>query len=327
MTNQEATSYRLSISGLQEQLKYTQERIRELRERFPEDELVRISSIASLERMEEKLREDIDTELFLQSSADLQMVITGNPVIENKIDADFVGKLISGVQNLYYSVMQLSTGKTTDRSSIPEQLKESGRLYIEAFVPGSFGIWLSIEIEKEKPQMPLSDRCIVNSQEVLDSLFQALGSRRNDTTLFANSRIAKHYSEVMSIVSKSSAGIAFRRRTHPQDHFKINYRDAAEWIGWYQRMKEEAWEESIEGTLIGGDIEKAKFSIRHGEEVLDGGVSEKALATMKRIALGSRVKVRMRRTLITHEDNLKDPKYKDTIESFEGVPGDNLPLF
>ncbi len=44
---------------LQEQLEITQARIKELKERFPDDELVRISSIANLERMEERLKKEI----------------------------------------------------------------------------------------------------------------------------------------------------------------------------------------------------------------------------------------------------------------------------
>ena len=46
-------------SQLQEQLEITQARIKELNERFGDDELVRISSIASLERMEERLKKEI----------------------------------------------------------------------------------------------------------------------------------------------------------------------------------------------------------------------------------------------------------------------------
>ena len=44
---------------LQEQLEITQARIKELKERFPDDELVRISSIANLECMEERLKKEI----------------------------------------------------------------------------------------------------------------------------------------------------------------------------------------------------------------------------------------------------------------------------
>jgi len=44
---------------LQEQLEITQARIKELKERFPNDELVRISSIANLECMEERLKKEI----------------------------------------------------------------------------------------------------------------------------------------------------------------------------------------------------------------------------------------------------------------------------
>lgn len=45
---------------LQEQLEITQARIKELKERFPDDQLVRVSSIANLERMEEKIRKEIE---------------------------------------------------------------------------------------------------------------------------------------------------------------------------------------------------------------------------------------------------------------------------
>jgi len=44
---------------LQEQLEITQARIKELKERFPDDELVKISSIANLECMEERLMKEI----------------------------------------------------------------------------------------------------------------------------------------------------------------------------------------------------------------------------------------------------------------------------
>lgn len=47
-------------NGLHKQLEITQARLKELREEFGDDELVRISSIANLERMEERLKEEIE---------------------------------------------------------------------------------------------------------------------------------------------------------------------------------------------------------------------------------------------------------------------------
>lgn len=46
-------------SQLQEQLEITQARIKELKERFGDDELVKISSIGNLECTEERLKKEI----------------------------------------------------------------------------------------------------------------------------------------------------------------------------------------------------------------------------------------------------------------------------
>lgn len=47
-------------NGLHKQLEITQARLKELKEKFGDDELVRISSIANLERMEERLKKEIE---------------------------------------------------------------------------------------------------------------------------------------------------------------------------------------------------------------------------------------------------------------------------
>jgi len=47
-------------NGLHKQLEITQARLKELKEKFADDELVRISSIANLERMEERLKKEIE---------------------------------------------------------------------------------------------------------------------------------------------------------------------------------------------------------------------------------------------------------------------------
>lgn len=100
-----------------------------------------------------QMKHDLEQAVDVALRPELRVVIDGAPVTGHEIRVDALSRLLSSLQESISSVGQALTGKATEFSSLPLEIRDVTSLRLAAVFEGSFGAALRGPIDKQVEEM------------------------------------------------------------------------------------------------------------------------------------------------------------------------------
>lgn len=100
-----------------------------------------------------QMRTDLERAVDLALRPELEIVIEGAPVNGHEIRVDALSRLLFSLQESIASVGQALTGKATEFSSLPGDIREATSLRLAAVFAGSFGATMRGPVDKQVEEM------------------------------------------------------------------------------------------------------------------------------------------------------------------------------
>ena len=260
--------------------------------------------LASVLAHEKELQEELHAAELLESEADAELILAGDPVVDHMIQVNFLGVVLEKVQQLVNAIAQVVSNAPTSRAAVPRNIIAENRLMLAGVFQSSFGIRLRLPTRDELGQVfePAS-------AEVLDSLAELLAEQAptaKTVEIVSHARVKKHYSELLDATAKHNASIALRTRRRP---FGVRLdakqaRDRVEWMDLLQMTEEEL---HLTGVLVGGSIESSRFELKLNDEVYRGKVSDAARKQMEMVTFGAQIHATVKATTTLHEEGVIEP--------------------
>ena len=128
--------------------------------------------LASVLAHEKELQEELHAAELLESEADAELILAGDPVVDHMIQVNFLGVVLEKVQQLVNAIAQVVSNAPTSRAAVPRNIIAENRLMLAGVFQSSFGIRLRLPTRDELGQVfePAS-------AEVLDSLAELLAEQ------------------------------------------------------------------------------------------------------------------------------------------------------
>lgn len=275
------------------------------------------AGLASIQSHEGNLREELHAAELLESDADAELILDGDPVLDHAIQAHFFGVVLEKVQQLTNAIAQVAANAPTARASVPRNIIAENRLMVTGFFPSSFGIRLRMPTQEESGQAfdPAST-------DVLDSLVEILGEQEPNPTiskLLAHSRVKKHYSELLEATAKHNASIGLRTRHRPFG-VRLNSKQARDRVEWMDLLQTSEEDLPLDGILVGGSLDSSRFELKVGEYIYRGQASDAARQQMEAVKFGARITAQVRATTTTHEEGATAPTTSYVMTSLVIAP-------
>ncbi|MCX7011168.1 MAG: hypothetical protein NTW86_01140 [Candidatus Sumerlaeota bacterium] len=273
----------------------------------------------SILRHEAELQEELRAAELIESGANLEIGVEGEPVEGNAIHAAFLGRFLSTLQNLGNAVAQVLTSEPTSRSSVPRNIIAENRLAVlPGFLPGSFRFRFRLPTKEDLSQMfePASTT-------VLEAVGRMLEPGRTDSEtvrILTHSRVKSHYTRLLDLLAKQGASIDYRTRPNPYG-VKISTPQVRERIDWLDLLQAKEESSEFAGVLVGGSIESKHFELRVGEQVIRGEVSEGVIEQMRSLKWGDTVVARLKVTTFEHEEGVAPPSISYLAEDIHKADG------
>ena len=262
--------------------------------------------LESISLHQDSLREELRASEMLESGSAIELVLDGDPVSQHSIQASFLGSFLAKLQHLVNALSQAMTSTPTARAPLPRNIVAENRLMISAaFVPSSFGVRCSLPSREELGQL-YEPASLAVLDVVSELLSDELPSNDLDV-LISHARVKKHYFELLEILAKNGASLRVRTRNNPYGA-KLHTKQARERVEWLEFLQTTEEQVSFKGTLVGGNIDTARFELKVGDEAIQGRISDVAKSQLKRITLGAQVEAEVRVTTLAHEDGVFEPK-------------------
>ncbi|MDR1167251.1 MAG: hypothetical protein LBO66_15540 [Deltaproteobacteria bacterium] len=270
-----------------------------------EIDLATSMTMDSLALHEEDLREELAAAEFVATQCDMELVLDGPSVARHSVPVDLLSKFLDQVQKLRFAIAETASGSQRDRGRFANKLVEENRLMVECFAPSSFAIRLSYANTQ-------SSATLFETERPDDGLFMSLLSGETDSEELSgfsmSPRLRSYYQDFLSLVAEHEVTVGARTKKWPYwvKMSPQNARDRTRLINYALSPAEED-EVTIEGILVAGDTKNNSFGIVAGAMSYRGRVSESGVACLRRVALGSHVRVRLRVT--THREESGRPSY------------------
>ena len=262
--------------------------------------------LQSIHLHQDSLQRELRAAEMLESGADVELVLDGDPVIQHSVQAVFLGKFLAKIQQLVNATAQAITSVPTARAPVPRNIVAENRLMVTAsFVPSSFGVRCNLPTKESLGQLYELD-----SQTVLETVSELLTDdlpSEDLASLVSHARVKKHYFELLDMLAKDGANIQVRTRRNPYG-CKLHAKKARERVEWLELMSAEEERIVLQGVLVGGNIETGRFELKVGEETISGRGTDAAKNELRRITFGAQVRAEVRATTMTHEDGAFEPK-------------------
>ncbi len=263
---------------------------------------------------EQELLEELRAAELLESNNAAELVFGGDPVRDHTIHAAFLGTMLAKMQQLVNALAQAITSVPTARAPLPHNIVAENRLIVTGWAPSSFAVRLRLPTSEELGQLIDSE-----TQTVLDDLSKMLGEPAPSSQTVervSHPRVKKHYYEFLDSVAKQGATVRLRTRGNPYGA-TMDTQQARDRVAWLDLLTVKEETLSLDGILVGGNIESGRFELKAEEEMYRGRVSEAAKTAMRQFTFGAAVKAKVRVTTMIHEEGAAEPAtsyYLDTIE-------------
>lgn len=237
-----------------------------------------------LKELETELNESITNEL---ADGDLSLSLSGDPVKGYRVQADFLGAMLTRAQGLVNAVAQ-SFERATARGTIAPGIVEENRLYVDGFFASSFGIRFKLDGAEDLGRIPGSNR-----EEVLDAVGKLLDPATSQADVLPilrrSSRVRSKYREFVDTVAKSGAQVVARtqRARHGVRLTASQARDRAVWLDTINEQSRTL--PPVAGILAGGDVISRRFHLEAKDGAFRGEVATEAIDQLHKVHLGDKV--------------------------------------
>jgi hypothetical protein len=266
------------------------------------------------------LQSELKAADMLESGADVELVLDGDPVADHSVQAGFLGNFLATVQHLVNAIAQAMTSTPTARARLPRNIVVENRLMVTAgFIPSSFGIRCGLPTRESLGQFfELDARSVVES--VSELLKDDLPSDEL-ASLVSHGRVKKHYFELLNMLAKNGASVRIRTRQNPYGS-ELHTKQARERVEWLELLLADEERINYSGVLIGGNIETGRFELKVGDDTISGKASDEAKNQLREITFGAYVEAEVRVTTMSHEEGAFEPKISHMLVSVKTVRQD-----
>lgn len=306
-----------SSQAIERQLKDLEE-VKSAYEEYGEDDVAARIGKQSLLHHESALKEELKAARLVESEADAELVLAGEPVRDHSVSARFLGLVLGSFQELTNSIAQaLSHLPKTALGPLPRNVVAENRLMVVGWTPSSFGVRFRLPTEVELNQVVES-----GAREVLDQLTALLSQDSPSTDVLkviGSPRVKRHYTDLLDTTARYGASLRVRTRFNPYGTLVTTdqARDRVEWLRLVQSTEDM---QAVRGSLVGGNIERGRFELRVSEdESYSGQATKAAREQMRGIPFGANVKASVRIITTTHEEFDSEPSVTSILESIEVV--------
>ncbi|HLA81865.1 MAG TPA: hypothetical protein VJP78_09675 [Thermoleophilia bacterium] len=260
-----------------------------------------IIGLESLLKHEAELSDELRAANLLESTADAEFSLDGEPIWGNAAPAALLGDFLRLLQSLTYAVAQVLAGQPTQRARVRGDLVAENRMLVmPGFVAGSFSVRIRLPNPAELGQLfiePQPDRVLSEVRTLLTDPVQA----STVMEMLAYPRVKTYYADLMELLARQNADVRIRTRSHP---FRagITPKEVRERLDWLQLLQVTEQGVTLRGTLTGGSIARDRFELKVGDEMITGRVSDAAKEQMKHLSWGDDVTARLRVLISEHEE-------------------------
>ena len=241
----------------------------------------------SLKNETVSLRQKIAAARLLESNLDAELVIEGNPVVEHRVEAKFLGRLLSFVQDI---VEDLTTGSAPSR------------LQVVSFAPSSFKTSFVLSKEPNDQGELGYDEEGTSGAEILSNILDGKVSNSVVVNTLDSIRLRRSYANMLLLIGKNGATVSFRTRQNPMGA-TVSPIQAMERSLWMRRLEVRKEKLSVTGELVTGSIRRGRFEIQDGNGKVFAGRASKEVANRNRgVSLGSNVHAVIEKMTRSHID-------------------------
>lgn len=257
------------LDDRREQLAQLAELIRQA-EGDPALELVR----EGLLRHQEMLLAEVEAEG--QSTVSLRL--SGPQTGDGSIRADFLAKVLTGLQSSISSVGQALEGTPTLRAALPAEIVSQTQLRVVGTFPGSFGLFLEgppvvetpLFIEPDLPHERLFDRALGTILEIMGSVseLQDNPDAALDRLVDIGPRSVGHLKSLAGAIASGEAVTTFSWRPPVRDALSVRFTalEARQLERVLSSAELTEREETVRGTLVGANLVRDTFELATEDE-------------------------------------------------------------
>lgn len=287
--------------------------------KYPADDFASQLSRENFKRHEAELLNELRAAQLLDSKADAEFSVDGEPVIRNDVAAGFLGTFLRTVQDVVNAIAQEKRGQATSRAAVPSDIVNQNKLLVmPEFQRGSFGVRVRFLTREE-----LGLTYDAMASEVLDSLHGLLSDGSPSQEIagsLTSPRVKSHYRKLVELLAKQDASLCFRTRNRPAG-VTFSSRVARERMEWLDTLQETKEEITQTGILVGGSTERGRFELKVGDEIFAGTVTREAQRQLEQFHWNQQVTARINVLTLEHEEASTElsPRYEavdfQTVES------------
>ena len=246
---------------------------------------------------------------------DVRVLFGGEPVSGHAIEINFFGQFLHSLQNTFNALVQWRTYNASAYGRVQQSIIDNNRLLLAATFTGSFGAGLRIvsnaqeqdentgnlslfdDIESDSASDALPEELLLLLQQLLDGN----ASKASLIEALTQPRVKTHYQKMIELVVKRGADIRFSTRTYPEP-VRISTQQARARLLWLENLQTKEDVQSLEGTLVGGSIERNRFELKQSDELIEGRMTSDAADSFRRLSWGDQVLAVVRVTTLANDE-------------------------
>lgn len=220
------------------------------------------------------------------AEADLQISLSGDPIFNHDIKAEFLGGFLSKTQSLINALAQAAEQMPTGHGRIAKKLVEEYGLLVGSTFPSSFGLRLRLRSKSQSGSLRLSQM-----ESVLDQFCTLMDSNLSQGDLVntvSSQQVKTHYCNLIKSIAKEGAQVTVRTKAR-LNGVRINARQAYDRASWVESLTEATATLRLDGVLTGGSVATKRFELQVAEKFYRGRISPEAKIQMKDLKLGEHV--------------------------------------
>lgn len=282
----------------------------------------------NLAEEEARLQEELYATRLLDSGNDLEVSFDGDAVKDHTIEANFLGTVLIGVQEVTDKVTFAAGAQVSVSGTIPEEERFESKMMVVGWHASSFTVQFRLPPIKDVGDFLASERRDI-ALSALHELFDDATPEEKLTHLITKSAVKTAYKKLLENIANQNTTVRLRTKVNPYGA-KLSAEKAEERSQWMETPEKKDKEEiiTVTGILVGGNIDTHRFTIKtKGSPPYSGTVSKDAQEQM-RIKLGSWVKALIKEITKYKTRASPEPSVSYTLESIVAIPeAKNVELF
>lgn len=264
------------------------------------------ASLASLLSHEQALLDEKTMVELALTGQTMEIVLDGDAVSGHTVEAGFLADILGRFQRLLDGVAEARAGNTTGRGQVAEQIRSTVRLMVSDFVPGSFGVRITMPEQAEQ----------LFGEDVLSAtlgLFASDPQVEVFLPLMRLTRVKANYEALLKSLVAHDGHMKVRTRSGGVIGFGAV--TAQQRLDWIDLVETTSVTIDVMGELVGGDVEKKTYVLVVEDTHYRGKVLDIAIEELRKVTLGSTVSAKLIKVVKEQVDGIVTPTEQFYMES------------